>query len=148
MQSYPQLITPQPIKPWMAFGSFLTIPNGGLLTSKPTRTWSLSLPHLTQTCLWFIWFWSFLLLLVLYDDDLNYIYKLYIYIFIMIVILTIIVIMVSYIAGFYLFYLYLQWGWGFCFIRRSGLAIHSSRRGWPRGGDDSDTIYIPSGNLT
>ena len=81
MQSYPQLITPQPIKPWMAFGSFLTIPNGGLLTSKPTRTWSLSLPHLTQTCLWFIWFWSFLLLLVLYDDDLNYIYKLYIYIY-------------------------------------------------------------------
>ena len=79
MQSYPQLITPQPIKPWMAFGSFLTIPNGGLLTSKPTWTWSLSLPHLTQTCLWFIWFWSFLLLLVLYDDDLNYIYKLYIY---------------------------------------------------------------------
>ena len=91
---------------------------------------------------------SLIHLLFLYDDDLNYIYINYIYIFIMIVILTIIVIMVSYIAGFYLFYLYLQWGWGFCFIRRSGLAIHSSRRGWPRGGDDSDTIYIPSGNLT
>ena len=67
--------------PWMAFGSFLTIPNGGLLTSKPTRIWSLSLPHLTQTCLWFIWFWSFLLLLFLYDDDLNYIYINYIYIY-------------------------------------------------------------------
>ena len=97
---------------------------------------------LIMTCLWFSWFWSFLLLLFLYDDDLTYIYiyklyKLYIYIY-------------THLSWLKFLLSSLSWciptfrgsicstlppmGVRMIFIR-SGLA-RSSRRGWPRGGDD------------